>query len=98
VTTGSTDDDIGTASDAGRHRLDRLVGRPVEQRAIVGSTVACEVRHPYPQTLALTLETPAAVAHANGLLANPASGWRLVSGCSECAWGKVLGCWRCGGR
>ncbi len=19
-------------------------------------------------------------------------------GCNECAWGKVLGCWRCGGR
>ena len=19
-------------------------------------------------------------------------------GCQECAWGKVLGCWRCGGR
>lgn len=19
-------------------------------------------------------------------------------GCHECAWGKVLGCWRCGGR
>jgi hypothetical protein len=19
-------------------------------------------------------------------------------GCPECAWGKVLGCWRCGGR
>lgn len=22
----------------------------------------------------------------------------LTRGCSECAWGKVLGCWRCGGR
>ena len=22
----------------------------------------------------------------------------LRRGCYECAWGKVLGCWRCGGR
>lgn len=22
----------------------------------------------------------------------------LVRGCSECAWGKVAGCWRCGSR
>lgn len=22
----------------------------------------------------------------------------LPRGCHECAWGKVLGCWRCGGR
>jgi hypothetical protein len=21
-----------------------------------------------------------------------------TNGCHECAWGKVLGCWRCGGR
>lgn len=69
-----------------------------DRLARVGDTVACDVRQPRRETLALTLETPAAAAYANGLLADPRSGWRLVSGCSECAWGKVLGCWRCGGR
>ncbi len=78
--------------------VERMVGRPVEKRATIGATVACEVRHPTPSTLAMTLETPAAVAHANTLLADKRSGWRLVRGCHECAWGKVLGCWRCGGR
>lgn len=38
-----------------------------------------------------TLETPAAVAHSNKLLADK-------RGCHECAWGKVAGCWRCGSR
>lgn len=27
-----------------------------------------------------------------------ATGGRRLRGCHECAWGKVLGCWRCGGR
>lgn len=27
-----------------------------------------------------------------------ATGWKRLRGCSECAWGKVLGCWRCGSR
>lgn len=27
-----------------------------------------------------------------------ATGWRRLRGCHECAWGKVLGCWLCGGR
>ena len=26
------------------------------------------------------------------------TGRRKASGCHECAWGKVLGCWRCGSR
>lgn len=78
--------------------VERPVGRPVPERATVGATVACEVRHPHQATLAMTLETPAAVAHANKLLADMRSGWRLVRGCSECAWGKVAGCWRCGSR
>lgn len=78
--------------------FERGVGRPVPERANVGDTVACDVRQPHAQTLAMTLETPAAAAHANKLLADTRSGWRKVAGCSECAWGKVLGCWRCGGR
>jgi hypothetical protein len=46
--------------------------------AVVGSTIICGVRHPYPRTIGMTLETPAAVAYANKLLQNKRSGWRLV--------------------
>ncbi len=28
----------------------------------------------------------------------PNAGRVRREGCQECAWGKVLGCWRCGGR
>ena len=28
----------------------------------------------------------------------PNAGRVRREGCYECAWGKVLGCWRCGGR
>ena len=28
----------------------------------------------------------------------PNAGRVRRAGCSECAWGKVLGCWRCGSR
>ena len=28
----------------------------------------------------------------------PNAGRVRREGCPECAWGKVLGCWRCGGR
>lgn len=68
------------------------------ERAHVGDTVECDVREPNPQTLRYTLQTPASVEHANKLLANKHSGWRLARGCHECAWGKVAGCWRCGSR
>ena len=67
-------------------------------RAHVGDTVECDVREPHRQTHRLTLETQAAADYATRLLRNPASGWRMASGCSECAWGKVAGCWRCGSR
>ena len=87
-----------TTQAAGGSPLERGVGRLEPERATVGATVACEVRNPHPATLAMTLETPAAVAHANKLLADKRSGWRLVRGCHECAWGKVAGCWRCGSR
>ena len=74
------------------------VGRLEPERASAGDTVECDVTEPQPQTHRLTLLTPEATAFANELLARPNSGWRLARGCSECAWGKVLGCWRCGGR
>jgi hypothetical protein len=81
-----------------RDRLESGISRTEVERAKIGATVSCEVHTPTPGTLAMTLETPAAVAHANTLLADKRSGWRLVSGCHECGWGKVLGCWRCGSR
>lgn len=83
---------------AGGTPVDRHVGRPVPERASVGDTVECDVREPHPQTYRLTLETRAAADYATELLRDPASGWRRARGCSECAWGKVLGCWRCGSR
>lgn len=78
--------------------VERPVGRPAPERASIGDTVECDVREPHPQTHRLTLETQAAADYATKLLATPRSGWRKARGCSECAWGKVLGCWRCGGR
>ena len=87
-----------TAAPAVGTPVDRGVGRPAPERASVGDTVECDVREPHPQTHRLTLETQAAADYATKLLRNPASGWRRARGCSECAWGKVLGCWRCGGR
>lgn len=61
----------------------------VPKRANVGDTVECDVRHPYPQTHRLVLETTAAAAFASKLLATPGSGWRLaavaamLTGCSQ---------------
>lgn len=46
--------------------------------ATIGDTIAVDVRHPRPQTIALVLETSGAVAFANALLQDPLSGWRLV--------------------
>jgi hypothetical protein len=54
-------------------------GFVADRFARVGDTVECDVRHPYPKTLRLVLETPAAAACANDLLMDPKSGWRLVS-------------------
>ena len=63
-------------------------------RAQIGSTVECDVRHPYPQTIRLTLDTPAAVDYANGLLADQRSGWRLADRCAcfpgSCRGGEVI--------
>lgn len=45
--------------------------------ARVGDSIECDVRHPFKQTIRMVLETPAATAHANDLLMDSASGWRL---------------------
>jgi hypothetical protein len=58
--------------------VERVVGRPVPERAKVGDTVECDVREPYRQTHRLTLETQAATDYANELLARAGSGWRLT--------------------
>lgn len=57
--------------------VQRLVGRPAPERAAVGDVVACDVRHPYPQTLRLKLETQAAADKANRLLTLEPKVWRL---------------------
>lgn len=49
----------------------------------VGDSIQCEVRHPYPRTIRMRLMEPAAVAYANELLANPASGWTRTPGVTE---------------
>lgn len=65
-----------------KHADSACYGEPVDVDALicarVGDTVACDVREPYPQTHRLTLETPAAAAHATELLQDKGSGWRLV--------------------
>lgn len=48
------------------------------QFARVGDTVECHVSNPRPGVIRLQLLTPEACAHANDLLADPASGWKLA--------------------
>ncbi len=55
-------------------RHEQLLERAAWKAANIGGTIACDVRNPSPQTLALILETPEAAAHANELLADPTSG------------------------
>ena len=57
--------------------FERGVGRLGPERATVGDVMACDVRHPYPQTLRLKLETQAAADKANALLALEPRAWRL---------------------
>ena len=52
------------------------LGSSSPERAILGDTVACDVRMPWAETIAMRLDTPDAVAHANELLAG-GFGWRL---------------------
>lgn len=46
-------------------------------RAELGDTIACDVAMPRPGTIAMRLDTPASVEHANKLLAG-GWGWRLL--------------------
>lgn len=46
--------------------------------ARVGDRIQCDVRQPWPQTYTMHLQTKAAAAFANELLADPELGWRLV--------------------
>ena len=71
----TTPEDANTV--AGGSPVERGVGRLVPERATVGDVVAVDVRHPYPQTLRLTLETQAAADKANKLLALEPKVWRL---------------------
>lgn len=59
--------------------VERMVGRPTEQRADLGPRLTPDQR-------------------ARLISGGPNAGRVRRVGCSECAWGKVLGCWRCGGR
>lgn len=54
-------------------------------RACVGDILACEVQNPQPATIAMRLLTPGAVAHANKLLADEQSGWRLIRAAASMA-------------
>lgn len=46
--------------------------------ARVGDSVECDVKLPAPGSIRMQLLTSVACAYANDLLADPASGWRLV--------------------
>lgn len=46
-------------------------------RADIGDTIACDVSMPRPDTIAMRLDTPESVEHANKLLAGR-WGWRLL--------------------
>lgn len=45
--------------------------------ARVGDSIECDVRQPSPRTIRMRLDTAQAAAHANDLLMDPKSGWRL---------------------
>lgn len=47
------------------------------ERAEIGDTIACDVRMPNAETIAMRLDTPASVEHANALLVGN-WGWRLL--------------------
>jgi len=57
--------------------VERTVGRMVPARATVGDVVAVDVRHPYPQTMRMTLETKSAADKANEQQAMEPKVWRL---------------------
>lgn len=80
MTTAEPNSEDGTAAPAVCIPLDRRVRPLAPECASVGDTVACDVREPYPQTLAMKLETQAAADYATALLKNPRSGWRKMRG------------------
>ncbi|MES2877543.1 MAG: hypothetical protein V4713_03905 [Pseudomonadota bacterium] len=53
------------------------VGQSAPERAEIGDTISCDVRMSRPETIAMRLDTPASVDHANKLLAG-GWGWRLL--------------------
>lgn len=60
--------------------------RPLVDCATVGDTIECDVRHPVPHTIRMTLETREAAAYANHLLMDKTSGWRMPTrrDCGAC--------------
>lgn len=50
----------------------------IENLARVGDRIEMTVRHPTPGTIQIRVLTPEACAHANLLLMDSTSGWRLV--------------------
>ena len=70
------------ATPAGMPPVDRPVGRPGDARK---------------KRMQATPEGRAALDAGKRMVEN-AIAQTLGRGCPECAWGKVLGCWRCGGR
>lgn len=57
-------------------------GFVADRFAQVGDSVQCDVRYPTPRTITMILSTPEAAAHANELLADKSSGWRLAPAAS----------------
>lgn len=53
--------------------------------ARVGDSVQCDLHFPTPRTITMVLDTPEAAAHANGLLMDKSSGWRLAPAKGELA-------------
>lgn len=53
------------------------VGLSAQEQAELGDTITCDVSMPRPDTIAMRLDTPEAVVHANKLLAG-GWGWRLL--------------------
>lgn len=49
-----------------------------QRLAAVGDVVECDVRQPRPATIRITLNNAEQVVHANALLMDPSSGWRLA--------------------
>ena len=64
-------------------------------RAVEGPLDAT-VGRPVPERASAGTLTPE--QRARLISSGPNAGRVRPAGCYECAWGKVLGCWLCGGR